>query len=48
MLLAASIKWTSGWGIGLVVHGLNVFEVINFLGPNWQGKQIEKRLGWPL
>ena len=40
------ILWGSiGWGIGLIVHGLNVFEVINFLGPNWEKKQIEKRLG---
>jgi transcriptional regulator with XRE-family HTH domain len=43
------ILWGSiGWGIGLVVHGLNVFEVINFFGPNWEKKQIEKRLGRPL
>lgn len=40
------ILWGSiGWGIGLVVHGLSVFEVI---GPNWERKQIEKRLGRPL
>jgi transcriptional regulator with XRE-family HTH domain len=43
------ILWGSiGWGIGLVVHGLNVFEVINLFGPNWEKKQIEKRLGLPL
>jgi hypothetical protein len=43
------ILWGSiGWGIGLVVHGLNVFEVINIFGPNWEKKQIEKRLGRPL
>lgn len=43
------ILWGSiGWGIGVTVHGLNVFEVINFLGPNWEKKQIEKRLGRPL
>jgi XRE family transcriptional regulator, regulator of sulfur utilization len=43
------ILWGSiGWGIGLVVHGLNVFEVINFFGPNWERKMIEKRLGRPL
>ena len=43
------ILWGSiGWGIGVIVHGLNVFEVINFLGPNWEKKQIEKRLGRPL
>jgi transcriptional regulator with XRE-family HTH domain len=40
------ILWGSiGWGIGLLVHGLNVFEVINLFGPNWEKKQIEKRLG---
>jgi len=43
------ILWGSiGWGIGLVVHGLNVFEVINLFGPNWEKKKIEKRLGRPL
>ena len=31
-----------GWGVGLVVHGLNVFEVINIFGPNWEKKQIGK------
>src|ERR1700727_19274 len=40
------ILWGSiGWGIGLIVHGLNVVEVINFLGPNWGEKKVEKRLG---
>ncbi|SHF91035.1 2TM domain-containing protein [Vibrio gazogenes] len=34
-----------GWGIGLISHGLNVFEVFNFFGPKWERKQIEKRLG---
>ena len=34
-----------GWGIGVVVHGLNVYEVINFFGPGWERKRIEKRLG---
>jgi transcriptional regulator with XRE-family HTH domain len=34
-----------GWGIGVLFHGLNVFEVFNFLGPNWERKRIEKRLG---
>ncbi|MDW6003234.1 2TM domain-containing protein [Vibrio mangrovi] len=34
-----------GWGIGLISHGLNVFEVFNLFGPNWERKQIEKRLG---
>lgn len=36
------ILWGSiGWGIGLVVHGLNVFEVINFFGPT--GKRSKSK-----
>ena len=33
-----------GWGIGVLFHGLNVFEVFNFFGPEWEKRQIEKRL----
>ena len=34
-----------GWGIGVVVHGLNAYEVIHILTPKWEKKLIEKRLG---
>lgn len=34
-----------GWGIGVVSHGLGVFEVYSFFGADWEKKQIEKRLG---
>lgn len=34
-----------GWGLGVLLHGLNVFEVFNFFSPNWEKRQIEKRLG---
>ncbi|MBU2884209.1 helix-turn-helix domain-containing protein [Gilvimarinus agarilyticus] len=34
-----------GWGIGLALHALNVFEVFNFFGSDWERKQVEKRLG---
>lgn len=34
-----------GWGFGLIFHGLNAFEVLNFFGPAWERKKIEKRLG---
>ncbi|NQZ83214.1 MAG: 2TM domain-containing protein [Colwellia sp.] len=34
-----------GWGIGILIHGLGVFEVFNLFGPDWEKKQIEKRLG---
>ena len=33
-----------GWGIGLLIHGLNVFEVINFFGDDWERRQIKRRL----
>lgn len=39
-------KWpTLGWGIGIVSHALSVWEVFNFFGPDWEKRQIEKRLG---
>ncbi len=34
-----------GWGIGIINHGLGAFEVLNFFGPKWEKRQIEKRLG---
>ncbi len=34
-----------GWGIGLAIHGINAFEVFNLFGPNWERRQVEKRLG---
>lgn len=33
-----------GWGIGLTIHGLNTFEVMNLFGADWERKQVEKRL----
>ncbi|XZG70959.1 2TM domain-containing protein [Chitinibacteraceae bacterium HSL-7] len=39
------VVWPAlGWGIGLINHGLNVFEVFNLFGPKWEQRQIEKRL----
>ena len=34
-----------GWGIGVISHGISVFEVYSFFGADWEKKQIEKRLG---
>lgn len=34
-----------GWGIGIVFHGISAFELFNIFGPEWEKKQIEKRLG---
>lgn len=40
------VKWAAlGWGIGVLSHGFSVYESVNFLGPDWEKKQIEKRLG---
>lgn len=33
-----------GWGIGIVSHGLRAFEIINIFTPEWEKKQIEKRI----
>lgn len=33
-----------GWGVGVLCHGLNVFEVFNIFGPDWEKRQVEKRL----
>lgn len=39
-------KWPAlGWGVGLLIHGLRTFEVFSIFGPDWEKKQIEKRLG---
>src|SRR6516165_5078924 len=34
-----------GWGIGLLSHGLRVFDVIPFLGSDWERRAVERRLG---
>lgn len=39
-------KWVAlGWGLGVLSHGLNTYEVFNFFGPEWEKKKIEKKLG---
>ncbi len=49
-LLSNPGKWWAaypafGWGIGLAIHGMTVFESFNLFGPEWEKRQIEKRLG---
>ena len=42
----AAMGWTAlGWGLGVVLHGLMVFEKVHLFGPSWERKQVEKRLG---
>ena len=39
------VVWPAiGWGIGVLFHGLNVFEVFSLFGANWERRQVEKRL----
>ncbi|MEM7253497.1 MAG: helix-turn-helix domain-containing protein [Pseudomonadota bacterium] len=33
-----------GWGIGVAAHGLVVFEVFTFFGPDWEQRRIQQRL----
>jgi transcriptional regulator with XRE-family HTH domain len=33
-----------GWGIGVIFHALNVYEVFNLFGVDWEKRQINKRL----
>ncbi|RZK00264.1 MAG: helix-turn-helix domain-containing protein [Novosphingobium sp.] len=37
-----------GWGLGLAGWALRVFEVIPWFGPEWERRQVEKRLGHKL
>ncbi len=34
-----------GWGIGLLFHGIQAFELFSLFSPKWEKAQIEKRLG---
>jgi transcriptional regulator with XRE-family HTH domain len=35
----------AGWGLGLVLHGLLVYEVFDFWSPRWERRLVERRLG---
>jgi transcriptional regulator with XRE-family HTH domain len=40
------VGWVAmGWGIGVLFHGLRVFERYSPFGAQWEKKQVEKRLG---
>ena len=34
-----------GWGIGLASHAIEAFDLLPWLGPDWEKREIEKRLG---
>ncbi len=33
-----------GWGMGVFAHGLSVFEFFKLFSPEWERRQVEKRL----
>ena len=40
------VVWVAlGWGAGLIAHGLSAFDKIPLLGPEWEKRQVESRLG---
>ena len=40
------VGWVAlGWGCGLVVHGLRVFDKVPFLNGDWERRQVERYLG---
>lgn len=40
------VFWCAGgWGIGIILHGIQVFEIFSLFSPEWEKKAIEKRLG---
>jgi len=39
------VLWVAfGWGVGVLVHGLSVFEIFNLFGDEWEKRQIKKRM----
>ena len=43
------VVWVAlGWGSGVLVHGLKVFDKVPFLTARWEKRQVERRLGHQL
>jgi transcriptional regulator with XRE-family HTH domain len=40
------VAWVAlGWGVGVLFHGLRVFDKVPFLNGDWERRQVEKQLG---
>jgi transcriptional regulator with XRE-family HTH domain len=40
------VIWVAlGWGVGILFHGLRVFDRVPFLSGQWERQQVEKYLG---
>ena len=37
-----------GWGLGILMHASRIFGLGWLLGPEWERKEVEKKLGRPL
>jgi len=35
----------AAWGLAVLLHGLRVFDILPWFGPEWEKRQVEKRLG---
>ncbi len=43
------VAWVfGGWGLGVLFHAFRVLNPDWILGPQWERRQVEKRLGKPL
>ena len=43
------VLWViGGWGFGLIMHAARLFGPDWMLGPDWEKRQVEKRLGRPI
>lgn len=43
------VLWVAaGWGVGMLFHAWRVFGSRRLLGPDWERREVEKRLGRPL
>lgn len=43
------VSWViGGWGLAVLLHASRVFRPDWLLGPQWERRQVEKRLGRPL
>jgi transcriptional regulator with XRE-family HTH domain len=35
----------AGWGLAMLLRGLQLFAILPWFGPEWEKRQVEKRLG---
>jgi transcriptional regulator with XRE-family HTH domain len=40
------VFWVAGgWGLGVAMHAFRVFQAYRLFGPQWERRQVERRLG---